>query len=139
VTALDTDVWSDLVNRVPQVVVRTAVIPADRQVVPVVVAEEALRGQLAGVRAAQAHAKPAVLVRAYAFLHETLDLLREVRVLPYTTEADDLFRQWRSQGIRIGTRDLRIAAVAVAHGATLVTRTARDFRLVPGLSLDVWS
>ena len=41
--------------------------------------------------------------------------------------------------IRVGTQDLRIAAIATAHNATLVTRNARDYQLVPGLTLDVWN
>jgi hypothetical protein len=32
-------------------------------------------------------------------------------VLSYTPQADALYRQWRHQRIRVGTHDLRIAAV----------------------------
>ena len=32
-----------------------------------------------------------------------------------------------------------IAAIAIAHNATLATRNARDFTLVPGLLLEVWN
>ncbi len=60
-------------------------------------------------------------------------------MLPYTAAADALFKAWRAAKVRIGTQDLRIAAICFAHGATLVTRNARDYTQVPGLILDVWA
>jgi len=38
----------------------------------------------------------------------------------------------------IGERDLLIAAAAVAHGLTVVTHNAREFRRVPGLAVEEW-
>ena len=43
----------------------------------------------------------------------------------------------RRQRLRVGTRDLRIAAVCIVHGATLVTHNARDYAQLPGLTFDV--
>lgn len=45
----------------------------------------------------------------------------------------------RRQQVRIGTRDLRIAALALSKNATLVTRNTRDFAKVPGLHIVDWS
>ena len=42
----------------------------------------------------------------------------------------------RSQSI--GERDLLIAATALAHDLTVVTRNAREFRRVPGLAVEGW-
>ncbi len=59
-------------------------------------------------------------------------------VLPYTAEAEVHFEDWRKQKLRIGTHDLRIAATAVVHSATLVSRNRRDFERVPGLKVEFW-
>jgi predicted nucleic acid-binding protein len=34
---------------------------------------------------------------------------------------------------------MRIAAICIDHDATLVTRNARDYARIPGLTLDVWN
>jgi len=43
------------------------------------------------------------------------------------------------RGTPIGPNDLIIAAIAVAHNATLVTHNAREFSRVPGLQVEDWS
>lgn len=45
----------------------------------------------------------------------------------------------RAQGVRIGTLDLRIAATALVHDLTLVTRNTKDFARVPGVRLEDWA
>lgn len=43
-----------------------------------------------------------------------------------------------SAGTPIGPNDMLIAATALAHEAVLVTNNAREFKRVPGLSLQSW-
>ncbi len=103
------------------------------------VAEEVLRGRLDQVRKAEAGKAKVTLPEAYAFLAFSLDSLRGGHSLPFTTDAERLIAGWRSARIRVKAMDMRIAAIAMSNGATLVTRNASDFKLIPGLSLDVWT
>jgi tRNA(fMet)-specific endonuclease VapC len=41
-------------------------------------------------------------------------------------------------GLTIGPYDLQIAAIALAHGCTLVTHNQTEFNRVPGLLLEDW-
>jgi tRNA(fMet)-specific endonuclease VapC len=138
-TAFDTDVLSDLFRDAPAVVARMGLVPPDQQFVPVVVAEEILRGRLDAIRKAPSAAANWPLARAYEEFGKSLADLRRFSLLPYTTTAHALFQAWRAAKIRIGTQDLRIAAVCLAHNARLVTRNARDYTQVPGLTLELWN
>jgi tRNA(fMet)-specific endonuclease VapC len=62
-----------------------------------------------------------------------------VAVADATVRAAALVSDLRTQDIRIGTQDLRIAAMAVVHDTTLVTRNARDVAQTPGLVIEDWS
>ena len=41
--------------------------------------------------------------------------------------------------LRIGTMDRKIAAIALTHDATLISRNLADFRRVPGLKVEDWT
>jgi tRNA(fMet)-specific endonuclease VapC len=138
-TAYDTDVLTELVLGNPVYLARAAAIPRADQVVPVVAAGESIRGWLAAVRTAEAGKGRMSLEHAWRMFARSLDELSQLRLLPYTEQADDLFHQWRAAKVRVGSNDLRIAAIAVAHRARLATRNRKDFEQVPGLDLDVWS
>lgn len=70
------------------------------------------------------------------------DLLPDTNLLPFDTFCAEEFGKLRGtlkrQGIGISPIDLQIAAVAIAHGLTLITNNTADFQKVPGLSLDDW-
>ena len=44
-----------------------------------------------------------------------------------------------SQRIRIGTMDLKIAAITIANNATLLSRNLKDFNKVTGLEVEDWA
>ena len=68
--------------------------------------------------------------------------LSVVDILPFDATAGrraaDLRVALERKGEAIGPMDTLIAATALAHGATLVTRNVREFRRVPGLSVVNW-
>lgn len=137
-TAFDTDVLSVLLSGAATYDSRLTAIPPDQRMAPVVAAAEVLRGWLAATRTAEAGKGRISLDLAFRQFERSLVGLADYHLLSYTPAADALFRQWRAAQIRVGTQDLRIAAVAVAHNAKLATRNARDFGLVPGLNLEIW-
>jgi tRNA(fMet)-specific endonuclease VapC len=136
--AFDADVLSELLRGSPECVRRAEEVPADQHSLPVVVMEEMLRGRLNEIRRAEAGKSRISIERAYDLLQETVEHLRQFRILSYVSEADRLYQGWRQQRIRVGTHDLRIAAICVSHSATLISRNRRDFESVPGLSVEFW-
>jgi tRNA(fMet)-specific endonuclease VapC len=104
--------------------------------ISIITVEEQLRGWLAVVRKGTT---AAARVTAYTRLRMAVEYFASITLLDYTDAAEALVADLRGQGVRIGTQDLRIAAVALAHGAILVTRNTRDFALVPGLPVTDWS
>ncbi len=137
-TAFDTDVLTEILQGNARFVERAAGIPTHEQVVPVIVLEEILRGRLHVIRQAEAERARIDLERAYALFEETVSDFRRVTSLSYTSQAAVFYQQWRQQGIRISTQDLRIAAICVAHTARLISRNRRDFEHVPGLTVEFW-
>jgi tRNA(fMet)-specific endonuclease VapC len=136
--AFDTDVLTEILLGDLAYVTRAATIPSHEQAIPVVVIEELLRGRLHVVRQAEAGQAKVSLAQAYALFEQTLQDMHQVTVLSYTSQAEGLYQQWRQQRIRIPTHDLRIAAICVAHAATLISRNRRDFAQIPGLQVEFW-
>ena len=62
--------------------------------------------------------------------------------LPFDDRAADHYGLLRAllrrEGRPIGGNDMLIAATALAHDATLVTRDTEELSRVPGLRLDAW-
>ena len=59
-------------------------------------------------------------------------------LLPFDREAALIFHSVERQRLRAGTMDLEIAAICVAHDATLLSRNLVDFEKVPGLRVENW-
>lgn len=104
--------------------------------ISIITVEEQLRGWLAVIRAATTATRRSA---AYAQFRTAVAYFATFTLLDYTIDADVLVAKLRGQGVRIGTQDLRIAAIALTYGATVVTRNERDFGQVPQLPIADWS
>jgi tRNA(fMet)-specific endonuclease VapC len=79
------------------------------------------------------------VVKGYRGLEQILANFAQAQVLLFDDAAADLFDDLRKQRIRIGTMDLRIAAIALSRNMTVLTRNATDFTCVPGLNVEDWT
>ncbi len=75
---------------------------------------------------------------AYADLRRVLDSFCEWEVCDWSLSAAERFRRFRSDGIMIGSMDLKIACLALEQQATLLTSNAKDFAKVPNLVIEDW-
>jgi predicted nucleic acid-binding protein len=68
-----------------------------------------------------------------------VEFLTRARILSFSPAAITRYRELRNQHRRASSNDLRIAAIVLESGGTLVTRNSKDFRSIAGLSLEDWS
>ncbi len=115
---------------------RNRILEAGGTVVTTVVTlEEEFRRLLAKANRARDDGEQ---ILVYQKMIERVNFFSRWVVLPLDVESAEGVRRLRSQGIRIGKQDLRIASITMAHGATLLTRNTVDFVKVPGLRFDNW-
>jgi tRNA(fMet)-specific endonuclease VapC len=133
---LDTDHASLFQREHPQVIVKVGEKPPEQIAVTIITVEEQLRGWLAQIkRASSSHAR----VKAFAGLRKAIHYFNTIQILNYDIAADTQFTSLRQQKARVGTQDLRIAAIVLATGNILVTRNRQDFEKIPGLTFEDWS
>lgn len=133
---LDTDHISLHQRNHPAVTARLQAYPPTDLFVTIISFEEQIRGRLSFIRQAR---DAAAQVLGYFYLQETLRYYSVRQVLPYDDAAAAQFTALRPTLRSIGTQDLKIAAIALSTGATLVTRNTSDFGQVPGLTIEDWS
>lgn len=98
--------------------------------------EEQMRGWLAVL----AKCKNIELeVEAYARLQNFLKRYAGMNVLDFDSKAAKHFQYLKSLKLRVGTMDLKIAAIALAHDALLLTRNLRDFENIPNFKVEDWT
>lgn len=130
---LDTDILSNLVKRAPSaaLVAKLASVPADNQFTSSVTLGEMIYG------ACRLPAQTSLLLGR---IESTL--LPNLPVLPFDAAAARHYGKVRAeleqQGRPLGEADLRIGAIALSRGLTVVTGNVRHFRRIPGLSVENW-
>lgn len=132
---LDTDILS-LLQRRHLAVSRRVEERKDETAISVFTIEEQLSGWYALLRKAL---KPDQQIVAYRSLSENVRFLSQLAIIDYDAPALERYEDLKRAKLKIGKTDLRIAAVVIEAGATLVTRNLADFSRVPGLSFEDWS
>jgi tRNA(fMet)-specific endonuclease VapC len=115
---------------------RLAASPDQDIVTTVITVEEQMRGWL------QVIARYRDLQQQSAYYDKLTDFVRffgKWRILPLGELAVQTFRELQQARVRIATTDLKIAAIALANQAVLLSRNARDFKQVPGLRVEDWT
>ncbi|MEG4343123.1 type II toxin-antitoxin system VapC family toxin [Microcoleus sp. A003_D6] len=155
---LDTDCFSLWQQNHPMMVQRVE-DNAENLALTIVTVEEAIRGWFNEIRKASAPPKadknaskssqadtkasePSQadkLVWSYTKLWDTLEDFKILNILKFDQNAFTIYTEFRRQKIRIGTQDLRIAAIVLANNSILVTRNHRDFSQVPDLVQEDWT
>jgi tRNA(fMet)-specific endonuclease VapC len=102
----------------------------------IVTYEEQTRGWLAQIARAKTLSKE---IEAYRQLNRNLGDFRESRVLDFEDQAAAELQRLRRTKLRVGTMDLKIAAITKVHDATLLSRNLADFKKVPGLKVEDWT
>jgi tRNA(fMet)-specific endonuclease VapC len=133
---LDTDTMSAHQRRHARVSARFASYPPGEVATNAVSLLEQMRGRLAVVNRAR---DDAALSRALEWLAATHEYFCNKRMLPFDESAARHYRSLVPLRLRIGTSDLRIAAIALASNAVLVTSNRRDLERVPGLRIEDWN
>ncbi len=116
---------------------RRRIIESETELVTtsIISVDESLRGWMACIAKASS---PQRETEAYARLNEMIDILSDLIRLPYDSEAAGRFSALRKAGVKIGSKDLKVACIALEHDAVVLTRNSKDFIKVPGLKIENW-
>jgi tRNA(fMet)-specific endonuclease VapC len=137
---LDTDLFSltDKLNSAASQRLRFRLnrLKKDELATTIITFEEQTRGWLSWL--AQARTLEEQVTR-YHQLNRMVKSYNEVWLLEFDLQAAAEFARLQKQRIRIGTMDLKIAAIALSQNATLLSRNLKDFSKVPGLQVEDWS
>jgi tRNA(fMet)-specific endonuclease VapC len=103
--------------------------------VAIATVEERMRGWLAVIAKER---KAIRQVAGYQELARLFEFYQEFEIIPFDIAAAQKFEELRSQRLRVGTMDLKIAATALVHDALLLSANLRDFKRVAGLRAENW-
>lgn len=133
---LDTDTLTLYQNRNLKILQRLNQLHFDNVVVTIVTVEEQMRGWLDAIRQSS---EPQRLIWGYLGLRRGIEFFNTIRILDFDQNASSSYKELKQAKIRVGTQDLKIAAIAISNNATLVTRNLRDFSRIPNLKFEDWT
>ena len=134
---LDTDSITHDQNAHPVLTEKVKARPRQELFTTSVTIEEQMKGRLAYLNRHRNSARQSA--QGHAALVQTIFYFSQWNILVYDEEVDAHFRRLRKQRLPIGSQDLRIAAIALVHGFTVVTSNRRDFLQVPNLVVEDWT
>lgn len=111
-------------------------VPAHEVAVSIISYEEQTRGWLRYVARARTDEEQR---EAYGYVQQHLLLFCRIPLVVYDQRAITHVQQLRQQRLRMGTMDMKIAGIALAHQAVLLSRNVVDFQHVPGLRVEDWT
>jgi tRNA(fMet)-specific endonuclease VapC len=83
------------------------------------------------------------LVRIYGKLWQTTEFLKTIEILTFSELANTyhqrLIQEHRFLAKKKLEKDMRIAAIALSVGGTIITRNQKDFAQVPNLKIEDWT
>jgi len=115
---------------------RLNALPEGDAATTIITFEEQTRGWLSVLARARSLNEQ---VEAYRRLNGLLRNYLKIEVLDFDARAAGEFKRLQDLRLRVGTMDLKIAAIALAQSATVLTRNLKDFGLVPGLRIEDWT
>ncbi|HEV2296391.1 MAG TPA: type II toxin-antitoxin system VapC family toxin [Tepidisphaeraceae bacterium] len=137
---LDTDIISLLDRQSDQpfeaLTRRLSASVEDRVCVTIISFEEQMRGWLSYIAASRTSSRQ---IEGYGRLQKMLAWYQRQEILPFDPAASAIFESLRRSRLKLGTMDLRIAAVVRAHDALLISGNTKGFKLVPGLRVEDWT
>ena len=133
---LDTDILTLFERGDANVIRNIQSHPLDDLAITIISVEEQLTGWYTKLRQAK---KTDELARAYGRMTDAVRFLVRFEVLTFSEPAIVRYESLRTVHRRLDKKDLRIAAIVLENGDTLVTRNTTDFQQIPGLSIVDWS
>ena len=103
--------------------------------VTVISVEEVMRGWLALLSSRK---KKSDELPVYERLKRSTEMFASWDILPWDAESLELYESLRKQRLKMSSADMKIASIALAHEAVLLTQNRQDFERVPNLQIEDW-
>jgi tRNA(fMet)-specific endonuclease VapC len=117
-------------------IAKLSILEANELAVTIISYEEQMRGwlsYLARARSIQAQ------VEAYKRLKKQLENYCAISVIEFDERSAVEFQRLKKLYPRLGSMDLKIAAIAIANNAILLTRNLKDFGQIEELRSEDWT
>ena len=103
--------------------------------ITIITVEEVMQGWLLRIKSCRTTREQ---IAIYERLQGSVAVLGDWDILPWDEEAVNVYETLKLRKIRTGTMDLKIASIALAYEATVLTRNTVEFARVAGLRIENW-